>query len=300
MRIFITGGGGFVGSSLAKKLRADHVVTLADRGFRSKLEEPNIRYVEADLQKKGEWQEALREQDTIINLAGVPIFSRWTKSIKEAIYRSRISITRNLVETLKETREKEISLLSASATGYYGFHGDETINETFPRGTDFLAKVAADWEEEANKASESGVRVINCRFGVILGRGGGAMKSMEPVYRFFLGSRLGNGRQWFSWIHLNDLVNALIHIMGNRKIRGPVNCTSPNPVMNRELNRSMLRAFRRPPLVPFTPGFIIKIVMGEMGSILLKGQRAVPEVLLENGYEFSFPRLEDALKNIYG
>jgi uncharacterized protein len=299
MNIFITGGGGFVGSSLAERLKDDNTVTLADIGFRAKPEEKRIRYIEANLQEKGDWQEALQGQDLVINLAGVPIFSRWTKSLKEAIERSRVAITQNLVEALKKSGGKNISLLSASAVGYYGFHGDESINETFPGGNDFLAKVATRWEAAANKAWESGVRVVNCRFGVILGRGGGAMKAMEPIYRFFLGSRLGNGRQWFSWIHLYDLVSALIYLGENRKISGPVNCTAPNPVRNRELNRGMLRAFRRPPLVPFTPGFLIKILKGEMGNILLKGQRAVPEVLLESGFDFSFPDLESALKNIY-
>jgi uncharacterized protein (TIGR01777 family) len=300
MNIFITGGGGFLGASLAGRLKADNSVTLADIAFRSKPDENKIRYIKADLQKSGEWQGALADQDVVINLAGVPIFSRWTKSLKEAIYGSRIAITHNLVEALKNNKGKDVSLLSASAVGYYGFHEDEVINESFPGGTDFLAEVATNWEAEANRASESGIRVVNCRFGVILGRGGGAMKAMEPIYRFFLGSRLGNGRQWFSWIHLNDLVNALIHIIEKRDISGPVNCTAPNPVRNSELNRGMLRAFRRPPLVPFTPGFVIKVLMGEMGNVLLKGQRAVPEALLKSGYQFRFPDLEKALQDIYG
>ncbi len=300
MKIFITGGGGFVGSALAERLSSRNEVTLADIGFRSKPNESSIRYIETDLQNKGEWQNVLKEQDAVINLAGVPIFSRWTKSLKKKIYESRITITRNIVETLKDQGGgKTISLLSTSAIGYYGFHGDEMINESFSGGKDFLAHVAGDWEAEANRALEFGVRVVNCRFGVVLGRGSGALKAMEPMYRFFLGSRLGNGRQWFSWIHLEDLAGSIIFLLEKNDISGPVNCTAPNPVRNTALNREMLRVFRRPPLLPFTPGFIIRILLGEMGNIVLKGQRAVPTLLLERGYTFGYPDLGSALNDIY-
>ncbi len=300
MKIFITGGGGFVGTALAEKLSSRNEVTLADIGFRSKLNGNSLHYIETDLQQRGEWQNALKEQDAVINLAGVPIFSRWTKSLKRKIYESRITITRNIVETLKDQKgKKSVTLLSTSAIGYYGFHEDEMIDESFSGGKDFLAHVAGDWEAEANRASEWGVRVVNCRFGVVLGRGSGALKAMEPVYRFFLGSRLGNGRQWFSWIHQEDLAGSLLFLLEKRDISGPVNCTAPNPVRNSTLNREMLRVFRRPPLLPFTPGFLIRIVLGEMGNIVLKGQRAVPALLLQKGYRFSFPDLGDALNNIY-
>ncbi|HQH17842.1 MAG TPA: TIGR01777 family oxidoreductase, partial [Smithella sp.] len=186
---------------------------------------------------------------------------------------------------------------STSAVGYYGFHQDEELTESSPAGTDFLARLARDWESEAMNAQTKGARVVITRFGIVLGKDGGALGQMIPLFKFFLGGPLGSGRQWFSWVHMQDLVEAFIFLLGKKEISGPVNLCSPEPVRNKELGSAIGRVLHRPSFMP-APGFMIKLILGEFGSVLLEGQRVIPEKLLDAGYQFRYPGIDEALKNI--
>jgi len=297
MKIFITGGLGFVGTRItALLLRKGHRVTVIERNPRNKPAPPEgVSVIEADASRPGPWQEVLAGHDAVVNLAGVSIFSRWSRQKKEEIYNSRILITRNVADAMQAMKKKPITLVSASAVGYYGFRGNEKLTENDSPGDDFLARVCRDWEAEALKASKTGARVALCRFGVILGRKGGAMDILARIFRLRLGNRLGRGRQWFSWIHEDDLAEALLFVLEKRAISGPVNCTAPEPVTNRELTQALNDALGTFPLVPPAPGIALKIILGEFGSFLLKGQRAVPARLEEAGFTFRYPRIREAL-----
>jgi uncharacterized protein (TIGR01777 family) len=297
MKIFITGGTGFVGRGLTQSLiGSGHHVTLLTRSLRkSGSHSPKILLVEGDSTQKGGWQEYVREHEAVINLAGASIFSRWTGKTKRILRESRILTTRNLVETLEGSRVK--AFFSTSAIGYYGFHEDGELTESSPPGTDFLAQLAADWEKEALKAEEFGIRVILTRFGIVLGEEGGALGQMIPLFRRYLGGPLGNGSQWFSWIHRNDLTRAYLFLLNRPEISGPVNFTAPNPVRNRDLAAALGRVLNRPARLP-APGFMLRLVLGEFGSVLLKGQKVIPQKLLQGGFLFRFPKIEEALAEI--
>jgi uncharacterized protein len=300
MKVFITGGLGFVGTRLTAMLvRKGHRVTVIERNPRNKPAPPaGVSVIAADASRPGPWQDTLAEHDAVINLAGISIFSRWSRKRKEEIYNSRILITRNVVDGIRKKKRPDISLISASAVGYYGFRSDEKLSEGDPSGDDFLARVCRDWESEALSAAQTGARVVISRFGVILGRSGGAMELLTRIFRLRIGNRLGSGRQWFSWIHEDDLASALLFLLENKSIRGPVNCTAPEPVTNRELTQALNRALGTFPLVPPAPGFLMKMVLGEFGSFLLKGQRAVPTRLQEAGFKFQYPNIREALTSL--
>ncbi len=297
MKVLITGAMGFIGSALTREMaKTGHQVTAVDRASKPKPEVPStVRYICADTTQAGPWQEAVREQDAIVNLAGATIFRRWNPKVKEEIRRSRIETTRRLVSSLP--KESSVVILNASAVGFYGPSGDGHLRETDPPGTDFLAGVCMDWEREALRARDRGARVVLTRFGIVLGRTGGALKQMLPVFRAGLGGPLGSGRQWFSWIHIEDLIQALFFILDRPDIQGPVNFCSPHPVRNDTFARTLAQVLRRPCFLR-TPGLLLRLVMGEFGSVLLEGQRAFPEVLLRNGYAFRYPELRPALENL--
>ena len=300
MIIFITGGLGYIGTRLtAMLIQNGHRITAIERNPGNKPAPPQgVSIIEADASKPGPWQDALAEHDAVINLAGVSIFSRWSKRKKDDIYYSRILITRNVVDALKKRAGKKTDLLSASAVGYYGFHGDETITETGAFGDDFLARVCRDWESEALRAEQYGTRVVITRFGVILGGKGGALNILTKLFRLRLGNRLGSGRQWFSWIHADDLEAAFNFLLNKKNINGAVNCTAPNPVTNRELTKVLNRVLGTFPLVPPAPGFMLNILLGEFGNFLLKGQRAMPRRLQDLGFTFKYPDIDKALLDL--
>ncbi|OHD64764.1 MAG: TIGR01777 family protein [Spirochaetes bacterium RBG_13_51_14] len=300
MNIFLTGGLGFVGSKLTSMLVSNgHSVTVVERNPAGKQAPfKGIRVITADASRPGPWQDAVAEQDAVINLAGVSIFTRWNRRTKEGIYNSRILITRNVVDALKKRKGKKVDLISASAVGFYGFHGDEFLTESGTPGHDFLARVCRDWEEEALKAEQHGARVVITRFGVILGRDGGALDILRKIFQFRLGNRLGSGGQWFSWIHEDDLVSIFRFILERKNVRGPVNCTAPHPATNRELTGALNRALGTFPLVPPAPGFMLKTILGEFGDFLLKGQRVIPRRLSEAGFNFEYPDIDKALSDL--
>jgi len=299
MKVFITGGTGFLGSALTKSLHAaGHSITILTRSARNRNGLPRVTFVEGNPQKTGPWQSEVNKNDCVINLAGASIFCRWSAANKKKIWDSRILTTRNLVEAITAHPGKRITLLNGSAVGYYGFQNGEALDESGTPGNDFLAQLVQEWEAEALRAEQSGARVVLCRIGVILGRDGGALSRMLGIFKLGLGSPLGSGEQWFSWIALHDLVNIFLYLIENEEISGPVNCTAPHPVTNKELTRVLGKALHRPVFLPAAPSFMLKKVMGEFSDVFLKGQKVIPAKLLKNGFGFRFPLISEAFDDL--
>ncbi len=300
MKIFITGGTGFVGSYLSRELaQQGHEITILTR--REKPPDPaapGIGYLTGDPTQEGPWMGVVPDHDWIINLAGASIFKRWTPDYKKEVYDSRIRTTQNLVIALADGDRRQL-FCSTSAVGYYGPRGDEILTEDSPQDSYFLAQLAEDWEAEALKAQELGIRVVVTRFGIVLGRGGGALEQMATMFRRFMGGVLGSGQQWFSWIHQADQLRAFNFVQEHPEIQGPVNFTAPKPVRNRELTRALGQALHRPTALP-APAFMMRLVLGEFADALLTGQRVIPKKLLDAGFKFNFPTIEEALKDLLG
>jgi uncharacterized protein (TIGR01777 family) len=299
MKVLITGGLGFVGTQISNRLiEKGHQVTVVDRAPQPAAYSPQgIRYVPADTTVKGAWQEEVAAQDAVINLAGASIFRRWNDKTKKLIYDSRVLTTRNVVEAME--KNKGALLCSTSAVGYYGFRSDEELAEGDSPGSDFLAEVCIDWEDEATKATEKGARVVITRFGIVLGKTGGALGQMIPAFKKFVGGPLGSGKQWFSWVHMEDLLRAFIFVFDNKDIHGPVNLCSPNPVRNKDLAKALGKVLSRPSFLK-TPAFTLRLVLGEFGSILLEGQKVMPAKLLKHGFCFRYPEIMGALQEAVG
>jgi uncharacterized protein (TIGR01777 family) len=299
MKILITGGTGFFGTQLITRLIQDgHKVTILSRSARQSEDvRQGISYLQGDPTQKGPWQEAIKNHDAVINLAGASIFAKWTEEYKKVIRESRIRTTRNLVEGIEANRKVKITLFCSSAVGYYGFCKDEELVEGSPPGNDFLARMAVEWEGEALKAREKGARVVITRFGIVMGEKGGALGQMIPLFKKFIGGPIGNGRQWFSWIHIQDLSEAFVFLMKHPEISGPVNACAPNPVRNRDLAKALGKTLHRPSFMP-APAFMIKLVLGEFGSVILEGQRVIPKRLLDSGFAFHYPEIDKTLQGI--
>jgi len=199
---------------------------------------------------------------------------------------------------MRPRKGQAMNLFSTSAVGYYGFHGDEDLEENSPPGNDFLATVAVNWEKEANRAKEFGARVVICRFGIVVGRNGGMMGQLLPIFRKRLGASLGSGRQWLSWVHELDLANIFLFLLDRNEIDGPVNCTAPEPVRHSEMTRAINDALGYRTILPAVPGFILKLIQGEVGSIVLQGQKVLPRRLLNAGFKFQFPTFREAVKDV--
>jgi uncharacterized protein (TIGR01777 family) len=302
MKVFMTGGTGFVGTYLTEAMVAKgHQLTLMTRRTREDRPLPSgAEYLEGDPTVQGAWQDRVAEHEVVINLAGTSIFRRWTKSAKKAIRESRILTTQNLVDALSSRQGMDTILLSTSAVGYYGFHEDEDLDEESPPGDDFLASLSVEWESLAMEAETFGVRVVPLRFGIVLGKNGGALKQMIPMFKWYLGSPLGSGKQWFSWIHIHDLTNIYLYLMERQDISGPIDCTAPYPVQNADLTKALGEALGKPTFMPAVPAFAMQMLMGEFGSILVKGQKVLPKRLLEKGFRFRFPEIRGALQDLLG
>jgi len=306
MKVFITGGTGFVGQNLAQRLiKEGFEVTVLTRARKVADKKPGsniknqgqISYLTGNPAEAGPWQEAISYHQVIINLAGSSIFGRWTEKYKQEIRDSRINITRNLVAAMTCGSTGGQTLLNASAIGYYGFSDEEDITEDSPPGTDFLASVCQAWEKEALEAEKKGCRVVLMRFGLVLGKNGGVLDKLIPVFKRYLGGPLGSGRQWFSWIHVDDLIEAIIFLIRNPDLRGPINLCSPFPVRQREFARSLGQALNRPSFFR-VPGFILHLVLGELATVLVNGQKVYPVRLIASGFNFKYPRIEEALNQI--
>jgi uncharacterized protein (TIGR01777 family) len=296
----MTGGSGFVGSFLAKKLtEKGHEVNILTRKIKpGRILPAGVTFTEDDPTKPGPWQEKVADYEAVINLAGAPLFKRWTKKYKKEIHDSRIPTTKNLVDALKSRKGQQTHFLNTSAVGYYGYHYDEELYEDSKPGEDFLANLAYSWESAALKAKEYGARVVLCRFGIVLGKNGGALAQLIPIFKWYLGAPLGNGKQWFSWIHEEDLANIFLFLLEHKEFEGPVNCTAPYPVRNKEMTKILGDVLQKPTFLPPVPEFVLKLLKGEFATVLVKGQKVIPKKLADSGYRFKFSSLKEALENI--
>jgi len=279
MKIAMTGASGFVGAHLTQALeRQGH----------------DIRPVDL---RKGVETADLEGCETVVNLAGEPVAQRWTDQARERIRGSRVDGTRALVRAMAGLSRPAQLLISASAVGCYGSRGDEILTEDSTLADDFLGRVASDWEREAHRAEDLGTRVAIMRFGVVLGPHGGALKKMLAPFRLGMGGRLGSGEQWMSWIHLDDLIAMISFLMVESTVRGVFNATAPHPVTNAVFTHELAHAVHRPAIVP-VPGFALKILLGEMASVLLNSQRVVPQAAVRAGFEFRYPEIGAALVDV--
>ncbi len=294
MKALITGATGFVGRHLAQRL-PDAVV--AGRSMERLLTLFPGRDVR-EWSVEGDTAGFLDGVDTVFHLAGESLFNgRWNRDKKRRIYESRVQGTKSIVSAIACADRKPSLLVCASAVGYYGSRGDEILTEDAGAGDDFLARLCVDWEREALKACKHGVRVVIVRIGVVLGRNGGALAQMVPLFRMGLGGRLGSGRQYMPWIHIEDLAGLMLHAAKDMKISGPVNGVSPEPVTNMEFARGLAGGLRRPCLIP-APAFVLRMAIGEFADVLLASQRVIPKVMESSGYRFRFGRLSHALENL--
>ncbi len=297
MEILITGGSGFIGSSLSEYLLSrGHKITAIGRSKdQHRIRHEDYRYLAADTTRPGKWQKAVEEAEAVVNLTGATIFKRWTANYKKQIYDSRIQTTRHVVAALPEG--KNTTLCSASGAGYYGNRNDDILKEDESVGHDFLAGVSRDWEKEAMQAAAKGVRVAVMRFGVVLGKNGGALAKMIPAFKMFVGGSMGSGNQWFPWMHLEDLMAAILFIFEHQDVSGPHNFCAPNPVRYRELAKTLGDALGRPSFMP-APAFMIRLAMGEFGGVFLASQRTIPDRLLKHGFSFQYPDIKGAIQAV--
>jgi len=305
MRVFVTGGTGLIGTRIVRSLRErqDEVVLLTRRpqAARDRFG-TDSRIVEGDPMQPGPWMDAVTDCEAVINLAGESIFGRrWSPEFKALLRDSRVKTTEHLVQALARKpltlagSPKE--LVNASAVGYYGMLGDQEVTEEHPPGSDTLARVCVEWEAAARAAEAFGIRVATIRIGVVLDREGGALQQLLRPFRMFAGGPVGSGRQWVSWIHAADLVGIFLLALDHSAASGPINGTAPNPVTNKELAKALGRALHRPSFLP-TPAFALRILLGEVATIIATGQRALPKKALALGYAFRFPSLDAALADL--
>jgi uncharacterized protein (TIGR01777 family) len=304
MRVLITGATGTLGLALADVLtaRGDQVVALSrdpERGQRVLGEGAEV-HAWPDPEGAPPPAEALAGADAVVNLLGEPVAQRWTEAAKRQIRNSRVGSTRMLVSALMVLPPdgRPRTLVSQSATGYYGPRGDVALDEQASPGEDFLAEVTVAWEAEAAAAGPA-LRVVCTRTGVVLSPGGGALAKMLPFFKLGIGGPVAGGRQYVPWIHLDDVVGGLVHCLDHEAVSGPVNLTAPNPVTNAELSRALGHALGRPAVLP-VPAVAIKLLYGEMAEMVTTGQRAIPAKLRDTAYTFRHPEIEPALKDVLG
>ncbi len=300
MKIFITGGTGFIGSRMVEDFqKSGYQISVLSRGAKSGERRKGITYIQGDPNFPGDWQDIAADHDGIINLAGASIFQRWNKRIKKKISQSRVQSTRNAVEALTKKESALSFLINASAVGYYGFRGDEMLDESSAPGEDFMARVTKAWEAEAERAAQYNIRTVCLRFGIVLGREGGALSQFDMLARYFLGARLGKGEQWISWIHIDDLIRIFHFMVEGAGRKGVWNAAAPYPVKNKILMRTLAEVLGKPAWSLEIPGFFIKSALGEFGGTLLRGQRVIPARLNQTEFVFKFPDIRKALENLY-
>jgi uncharacterized protein (TIGR01777 family) len=309
MKIIIAGGSGFLGSPLAEMYAEDgHDVRVLTRS----LEPGDMRHDPgtgvpgitrvgwAADGNTGPWAAVVEGADAVINLSGESLAAkRWSAEAKKRFRESRILATRSLAVAILAAKVPPAVLVSGSAVGFYGPSEGQPLTESDPAGTDFLAQLCSDWEQEARKAERPGTRVVLLRTGIVLERSGGALPEMMRPFRFFVGGPIGSGRQYVSWIHRLDWIEIVRWIVLTPAVSGPVNATAPHPVTNRHLSRALGRAMHRPSLLP-APGFAVKIVVGEFADSILTGQCVLPARAQKNGYHFRYPEIEQAFRGILG
>ncbi|MDQ0200684.1 TIGR01777 family oxidoreductase [Neobacillus ginsengisoli] len=300
MKIAITGGTGFVGKALVSELvKHDHEIVILTRKSMQATQNNRIRYVKWLIEGSNPI-DYLQDTDIIINLAGESISSgRWNKQRQDLIVNSRKNAVREILDIANKLTNKPKALINASAIGFYGTSETNVFTEEDKGlGNDFLSDTVKQWESEANKAAELGMRTVLCRFGIILDKNEGALPKITLPYKAFIGGNLGNGRQWMSWIHIEDVVKGILFILENEKMKGPVNFTAPHPVTMNEFGKTLANVLHRPHWLP-APSFALRLLLGEMSMLVLEGQKAIPKKLIENGFHFNYTELSSALKNIF-
>ncbi|MDX1535524.1 MAG: TIGR01777 family oxidoreductase [Candidatus Spechtbacterales bacterium] len=296
MKITITGGSGFIGLKLSKLFTdLGHEVLILDiRPPRKEIK--GVKFVEANLLKEPVPPEAI-ECDAIVHLAGVNIFGRWTEDYKKLILESRTKTAKTLIDAIKASEHTPEVFVSASAIGYYGDGGEEKLDESAPSGNDFLANVCKRWEAVAQTSEDAGMRWVSVRTGIVLGPGGGMLGKLVPIFKMFLGGPLASGNQWFSWIHIEDLLNVYKKAVLDSNLSGPVNAVAPNPVRNKEFAKALGSAVNRPAIIP-VPKFALKIVLGELANEITMSQRVIPKKIQETDFNYKYPDINSALKNL--
>ncbi|MEG4207269.1 TIGR01777 family oxidoreductase [Microcoleus sp. Pol7_A1] len=304
MKVAIAGATGFVGSRLVEKLQAagHQVVVLsrdaakAGRVFPASAY-PNLQVVAYTPAESGDWQKSIAGCDAVVNLAGVPIAEeRWTEARQQAILDSRKLTTAKLVEAIVNANPRPSVLVSASAIGYYGTSETAEFDETSPAGNDFLAAVCKDWEAAAQPAKNAGTRLAILRLGIVLGMGG-ALAKMLPPFKLFAGGPIGTGKQWFSWVHREDVVDLILYALQNSQVEGVLNATAPNPVRMNELCQTLGEVLKRPSWLP-VPGFALEMLLGDGAKLVLEGQKVLPKQTLASGFQYQYPTLKLALAEI--
>lgn len=297
-RVVITGATGLIGRALCAKLHTQGyaVVVFSRNPHAARHALPDAaEYVAWDAAESGPWAQAIDGAHAVIHLAGAPLDGhRWTTSYKRTIYTSRVSGARGLVQAIARAQQRPQVLLSGSAIGYYGSRGDTVLDELAPPGEGFIADLCRDWEAAAQQAEPLGVRVVTLRTGIVLDRHHGGLAKLLLPFKLFVGGPFLPGTQWWSWIHLDDMLGLLLLALEDQRASGPLNVTSPEPQRNRAFARTLGRVLGRPAIVP-VPGFALKILVGEMARMVLDSQRVVPAKAQSLGYRFRYPQLEQAL-----
>ena len=298
MKVCITGGSGFVGTKLTQILLDDgHDVLILDRN-KPRLAHHNLSFIKTDFESDKVSKEVL-SCNALIHLAGVNIFGRWTKKYKKQILRSRIDPIYKLLELLSQNRERPQVFISASAVGYYGDRDEEILTEESSPGTDFLARVCVKWEKATQEFKKLNIRAVSVRTGIVIGPGGGMLAKLIPIFKIYLGGKLGSGEQWFSWIHIDDLIEIYKKILLDGRLVGAVNAVAPNPVRNKELTSTLGRVIKRPVLFRI-PKIILRIILGQLAYAVIGSQQVIPKKLRETGFNYKYPDIYKALiKSIY-
>jgi hypothetical protein len=303
MKIAITGATGFVGSRLVERLNQDEhqILVLTRNPDKAKKVFPSSAFSKVEIvqyspKQSGDWQKVIDGCDAVINLAGEPISERWTAQHKQEILESRKIGTQKIVEAIKQAEVKPQVLISGSAIGYYGTSETATFDENSSPGNDFLAEVCKAWEAEAQKVQEAGVRLVIVRVGIVLGNGGALGKMIGP-FKMFAGGPIGTGRQWFSWIHREDLVNLIITALNNADMKGVYNATAPNPVRMAQFCQILGEVMNRPSWLP-VPEFVLELLLGDGAKVVLEGQQVLPKQTQQLGFQYQYPELRSALKEV--
>ncbi len=295
MHIIITGGSGFVGTKLSAALvGAGHTVTVVDLAPPRKPI-ADVTFVKADLMHDAV-PAVFGECDAIIHLAGVSIFQRWTSAYKKLIIDSRVETAKAIHDYLAKLPKRPKVFVSASAVGYYGNRGEELLKEDSGPGSDFLANVCEAWEGAARTFADLDMRTVSVRTSIVIGPGGGMMAQVIPLFRYGIGGRMGSGKQWLSWIHIDDLVRVYTLAATNETLSGPVNASAPQAVPNKVFARTLGKVMNRPSFIP-APAFALRIVLGEFASAVLSSAHVIPNKLNENSFTFAYPDIESALRN---